>query len=69
MTEGISLVITEHAREQMFNRGIDEDQIKQAIRMGARFRQTDGFKSVYTYIGVCYKIIGSKYIVKTITIE
>ncbi len=69
MTDDISLVITQHARQQMFNRGIDEDQIKQAIVRGARIKQTDGFKSVYTYIGVCYKIIGNKHIIKTITIE
>ena len=65
----LRLIITAHARQQMFDRGIDEEQIKMAIKRGAIVRQTDGFKSVYSYIGVCYKIRGDKYIIKTITIE
>ncbi len=31
--------------------------------------QTDGFKSIYSYIGVCYKIVKGKYFIKTVTIE
>ena len=53
----------------MFDRGIDEEQIKNAIKRGSKIKQTDGFKSVYAYIGVCYKIRGEKYIIKTVTIE
>lgn len=53
----------------MFDRGIDEEQIKTAIKRGSKIKQTDGFKSVYSYIGVCYKIRGDKYIIKTATIE
>ena len=53
----------------MFDRGIDEEQIKIAIQRGSKIKQTDGFKSVYSYIGVCYKIIGDKYIIKTVIIE
>ena len=63
------LIITFHARQQMFDRGIDEEQIRVAIKRGSKIRQTDGLKSVYSYIGVCYKIIGEKYIIKTVTIE
>ena len=65
----LQLIITYHARQQMFDRGIDEEQIKTAIKRGSKIRQTDGFKSVYSYIGVCYKIRGDKYIIKTVTIE
>ena len=65
----LKLVITNHARQQMFDRGIDEEQIKNAIKRGSKIRQTDGFKSVYSYVGVCYKIRGEKYIIKTVTIE
>ncbi len=53
----------------MFERGIDEEQIKNAIKRGSKVKQTDGFKSVYSYMGVCYKIRGEKYIIKTVTIE
>ena len=53
----------------MFERGIDEEQIKTTIKRGSKIKQTDGFKSVYSYIGVCYKIRGEKYIIKTVTLE
>ena len=65
----LKLIITIHARQQMFDRGIDEEQIRTAIKRGSKIRQTDGFKSVYSYIGVCYKIRKEKYIIKTVTIE
>mgnify|MGYP001558650738 CR=1 FL=1 len=65
----MKLILTKHARDQMFERGIDEDQIITTIKKGAKIKQTDGFKSIYSYIGVCYKIIGEKYIIKTVTIE
>ena len=65
----LRLVITKHARQQMFDRGVDEEQIKIAISRGAKIKQTDGFKSVYSYIGDCYKIRADRYIVKTVTIE
>jgi len=65
----LKLIITKHARQQMFDRGIDEEQIRYAIKKGSKMKQTDGFKSVYSYIGVCYKIRGDKYIIKTVTIE
>lgn len=63
------LVITKHAREQMFNRGIDEDKVRQVITRGSKIKQTDGLKSVYTWVGVSYKIVGSKYVIKTVTVE
>lgn len=65
----MKLIITQHARQQMFDRGIDEEQIRTAIKRGSKIKQTDGFKSIYSYIGVCYKIRGDKYIIKTVTIE
>ena len=65
----LKLIITNHARQQMFDRGIDEEQIKSAIKKGSKTKQTDGFKSIYSYVGVCYKIRGEKYVIKTVTIE
>jgi len=65
----MKLIITDHAEDMMAERGIDEEQIKKTIKMGSRTRQTDGFKSVWTYIGVCYKVIGDTYIIKSVTIE
>lgn len=68
-SKDIELAITKHARQQMFDCGIDEDQIRRCIQQGARYRQSDGLKSVHAYIGVCYRVRGSKYIIKTVTIE
>ena len=65
----MDIIITNHAADMMAERGIDEDQIKRVLQMGSRIKQTDGFKSVYSYMGVCYKIVGDKYIIKTVTIE
>ena len=65
----LKLIITNHARQQMFDRGIDEEQIKIAIKKGSKIKQTDGLKAIHSYIGVCYKIRGEKYIIKTVTIE
>ena len=68
-SDDIELVITEHARKQMFDRGIDEDQIKRTIKRGSKIRQTDGLKAIFAYMGVSYKIRENKYIIKTVTIE
>ena len=68
-SDDFELIITKHARDQMFNRGIDEDQIRKVIGRGSKIKQTDGLKSIYGYIGICYKVIGNKYVIKTVTIE
>lgn len=65
----MDIIITDHAVDMMAERGIDENQIKRVLQRGSKIKQTGGFKSVYTYIGVCYKIVGDKYIIKTVTIE
>ena len=65
----LRLAITNHARQQMFDRGIDEEQIKIVIKRGSKIKQTDGFKSIHSYIGVCYKIRGELFIIKIVTIE
>ena len=65
----MKIIITNHAADMMAERGIDEDQIRKALQMGSKIKQTDGLKAVYSYIGVCYKIAGNKCIIKTVTIE
>lgn len=53
----------------MIDRGIDEEQIKTAIKRGAKTKQTEGYLSVYTYFGVAYKKIGENaYKIKTVII-
>lgn len=63
------LIITKHARDMMFERGIDEDQIKRAIKQGAKTKQTEGYLAVCGYISVAYKKLGEEvYKIKTVMI-
>ncbi len=64
------LLITKHARDMMFERGIDENQIIKAIKYGVKTRQTEGYLSSYTYFRIAYKKIGGDYYkIKTVMIE
>lgn len=65
----MDLIITIHARQRMDYYGITEEQIKVALRRGARTPQTDGFVACYSYVRVAYKIRGEKYIIKTVMVE
>jgi len=49
------LQISQHAKEKIDIEGIDEEQIKRAIKMGSISRQTDGYLATYTYINIAYK--------------
>ncbi|MBS3131621.1 DUF4258 domain-containing protein [Candidatus Woesearchaeota archaeon] len=60
---------TKHAKEKMDIEGIDEEQIKRAIRMGAISRQTDGYLAAYTYIRVAFARKGEAYRIKTVFTE
>jgi len=66
----LRIKLTRHAKERMINRGLTIEQIKRAIRMGARIKQTDGYESSYTYFIVDWKKIGEDvYKIKTIKIK
>lgn len=63
------IIITKHARDMMFERGIDEDQIKRTIKLGAKTKQKEGYLTVYTYLGAAYKKLGENvYKIKTVMI-
>ena len=65
----MKLEITAHAQRMMIERGIEQKLVKKAIKQGAKYRQTDGFKAVYSYFAVCYKKIGEgTYKIKTVEI-
>ena len=49
--------LTKHAQDKMILLGITTEQIKNAIIKGSKFKQTDGYLAVYTYLKVAYKII------------
>jgi len=63
------LQISRHAKEKMDIEGIDEDQIRRAIKMGSISRQTDGYLASYTYIKVAYKRKGDIYRIKTVFVD
>jgi len=66
----LRLLITKHARDMMFERGIDEDQIIKAIKYGAKTKQTGGYLTSYTYLKIAYRKIGEAYYkIKTVMVE
>jgi hypothetical protein len=66
----LKLIITKHARDIMFERGIDENQIVRTIQYGARTKQTDGYIAAYTYLRVAFKKLSEEvYKIKTVIVE
>lgn len=63
------LIFTLHAKERIDHYGITEEEVRKAIKMGAKTPQTDGLVAVYTYVRVAYKVRGDAYIIKTVMIE
>ena len=61
--------ISKHAKEKMDIEGIDEEQLRRAIKMGSKSRQTDGYLATYTYIKVAYKKRGDVYRIKTVFVD
>jgi hypothetical protein len=65
----LRLIITQHAYVQMAARGISKDQVIIALKMGSKVKQTDGFKAIYSYYGICFRMKGDTCIIKTVTHE
>jgi len=65
----VIIQISKHAKEKMDIEGIDEEQIKRAIKLGAITKQTDGYLASYTYFRVAYKRKGNVYRIKTVFVE
>ena len=65
----MELILTNHAKVRMAEKAVNAEQIKEAIKKGAKVKQTDGLLAKYGYIKVAYKIINDKYIIKTVIIE
>ena len=63
----MKLLLTKHARFKMSELGISKQQIKEAIKRGSKFRQTEGLLARYTYFAVAYRKIGDNtYKIKTV---
>lgn len=66
----IKLKITKHANDKMMWLGISEEDVKKAILRGSKFKQTDGYLAIYTYLKVAYKKSNENvYKIKTVMIE
>ncbi len=54
----------------MLELGINNNQIKEAIKRGSKFRQTEGLLAEYHWLAVAYKKIGENYYkIKTVMIK
>ena len=63
----MKLLLTKHARFKMSELGISKEQIKEAIKRGSKFRQTEGLLAKYSYFAVAYRKIGDDiYKIKTV---
>lgn len=65
----IIIILTKHADDKRKIEGITIEQIKDCIKRGSKYKQTDGLKAVYSYINVAYKIRGNKYIIKSVFVN
>lgn len=66
----ITIKLTKHAKDKALWFGVTEEEIKNVIIKGSKFKQTDGYLSIYTYIAVAYKKIGEGiYKIKTVYIQ
>lgn len=63
------LWVTKHAADKMQVEGLSAEQLCLALEQGARFQQTEGYLSVYTYFSVAWKKVGDKYKIKTVYIN
>ena len=58
---------SKHAREQMIERGITENEVNEGIRCGAkRLQPPDKILSMYRYYTVVYKKVGDLYFIITV---
>jgi hypothetical protein len=65
----LTIKLTEHAKKQMVERGVNKEQIMRAIKQGSKVKQTDGYLASYGYIVVAYKKKGDVYKIKTVMIK
>lgn len=65
----IAIWISKHAQAKMIDLGISEKEVKEAVKRGSKFMQTDGVLSKYRYLNVAYKQIGKNmFRIKTVYI-
>ncbi len=60
------LLLSDHARKRMFERGISLDEAKEAIRKGRKWKEVDTVHAAIRNIEVVYKVIDSDTFVITV---
>lgn len=65
----IEIIYKKHAVEMMAERGITKEQVEIALKRGNKFKQTDGLLAKYSYYALAYKVVGNKYVIKTVYVD
>jgi len=60
------LVLSDHARKRMFERGISLDEIVEVVRRGRKWREGDTVHATKRDVEVVYRVIGSNIYVITV---
>jgi hypothetical protein len=62
----MKLLLSDHARKRMFERGIPMEEVTEAIRKGMKWRQGDRVHATIRNVEVVYKIANSDIFVITV---
>jgi len=60
------LLLSDHARKRMFERGISLDDISEVVRRGRKWREGDTVHATMRNVEVVYKVLGSDIYVITV---
>ena len=65
----MELLMSRHALDQARERGVSINEIKDAIKKGAKFLQNGKILSIHRHIKIAYKKINDKFFVITVMIR
>jgi len=60
------LLLSDHARRRMFERGISLDEIAEVVRRGRKWREGDAVHAAMRDVEVVYKVVDSDIYVITV---
>ncbi len=60
------LLVSDHARKRMFERGISMEEVAEAIRKGRKWREADGLHATVRSMEVVYRVADSDVFVITV---
>ena len=62
----MGMLVSDHARKRMFERGISIEEVGEAIRKGRKWREADGLHATIRNMEVVYKVADSDIFVITV---